>query len=285
MAKAVEDTAFYIYNRLISLNEVGGEPGQFGLSVPVFHERMSDRQLKWPHSLSATSTHDTKRGEDVRARLNVLSEIPKQWRKHLALWHRLNKKARTSIEDQPVPDRNEEYFLYQTLLGSWPSTEMNDQAFQSFTERIQIYMTKALREAKVHTSWLNPDETYESGVRNFIDAILTRTRPNAFLNAFLPFQQELAHYGFYNSLSQLLLKITAPGTPDFYQGTELWDLNLVDPDNRRPVNYELQLQWLEETKSDLNQEEKSIRLRTALDNPHNGKNQILDYDERPSVPQ
>ena len=211
MAKGVEDTAFYIYNRLISLNEVGGEPEQFGVSLPTFHDRMHERQLKWPHGLSATSTHDTKRGEDVRARLNVLSEIPKEWRKHLALWHRLNKKAKNTIEDQIVPDRNEEYLLYQTLLGSWPCTDLDDQSYQEFTERMQSYMTKALREAKVHTSWLNPDESYESGIQNFIAAILTRTRPNAFLNDFLPFQQELARYGFYNSLSQVLLKITAPG--------------------------------------------------------------------------
>ena len=275
MAKGVEDTAFYIYNRLISLNEVGGEPEQFGVSLPTFHNRMHDRQLKWPHGLSATSTHDTKRGEDVRARLNVLSEIPKEWRKHLALWHRLNKKAKNTIEDQIVPDRNEEYLLYQTLLGSWPCTDLDDQSYQEFTERMQIYMTKALREAKVHTSWLNPDESYESGIQNFIAAILTRTRPNAFLNDFLAFQQELARYGFYNSLSQVLLKITAPGTPDLYQGTELWDLSLVDPDNRLPVNYEHRLQMLEEMKPDLTPEEKTSRLRTALENPHDGRIKLL----------
>ena len=275
MAKGAEDTAFYIYNRLVSLNEVGGEPEQFGIPIATFHERMSERQLKWPHGLSATSTHDTKRGEDIRARLNVLSEIPKEWRKHLALWHRLNKKAKITIEDQIVPDRNEEYLLYQTLLGCWPCTDLDDQGYQGFTERIQNYMTKALREAKVHTSWLNPDEAYEVGVKNFIAAILSRARSNAFLNDFLPFQQELARYGFYNSLSQVLLKITAPGIPDFYQGTELWDLNLVDPDNRRPVNYDHRHQLLEEMKSSLNPEEKTGRLRTALENPHDGRIKFL----------
>ena len=275
MAKGAEDTAFYIYNRLVSLNEVGGEPEQFGIPLPTFHERISERQLKWPHGLSATSTHDTKRGEDIRARLNVLSEIPKEWRKHLALWHRLNKKAKTTIEDQIVPDRNEEYLLYQTLLGCWPCTDLDDQGYQEITERIQNYMTKALREAKVHTSWLNPDDSYESGVRSFIAAILTRPRQNAFLNDFLPFQQELTRYGFYNSLSQVLLKITAPGIPDFYQGTELWDLNLVDPDNRRPVNYEHRHQLLEEMKSSLDPEEKTARLRMALENPLDGRIKFL----------
>ena len=275
MAKAVEDTAFYIYNRLVSLNEVGGEPDQFGVSLPAFHERMSERQLKWPHSISATSTHDTKRGEDVRARLNVLSEIPKEWRKHLALWHRLNKKAKTTSEDHIIPDRNEEYLLYQTLLGSWPSSDLDDQHYQDFIERIQSYITKALREAKVHTSWLNPDESYESGVRGFIAAILTRTRRNVFLDDFLHFQRELARYGIYNSLSQVLVKITAPGTPDFYQGTELWDLNLVDPDNRRPVNYEHRFQLLEELKSASTPEEMTARLRAALENPQDGKIKFL----------
>ncbi len=275
MAKGAEDTAFYIYNRLVSLNEVGGEPDQFGIPLQTFHERISERQHKWPHGLSATSTHDTKRGEDIRARLNVLSEIPKEWHKHLALWHRLNKKAKTTVEDQIVPDRNEEYLLYQTLLGCWPCTDLDDQGYQEFTERIQNYMIKALREAKVHTSWLNPDDSYESGIRSFIAAILARPRQNAFLNDFLPFQQELARYGFYNSLSQVLLKITAPGIPDFYQGTELWDLNLVDPDNRRPVNYEHRHQLLEEMKSSLEPEEKIARLRMALENPLDGRIKFL----------
>ena len=176
MAKGVEDTAFYIYNRLISLNEVGGEPDQFGIPLSTFHERMRERQLKWPHGLSATSTHDTKRGEDVRARLNVLSEIPKEWRKHVGLWHRLNKRAKTTVEDQVVPDRNEEYLIYQTLLGSWPCVDLDDQQYQTFCERIQNYMIKALREAKVHTSWLNPDEAYETGVHTFIAKIMTRDK-------------------------------------------------------------------------------------------------------------
>ena len=275
MAKGVEDTAFYIYNRLVSLNEVGGEPEQFGIPLSAFHERMVERQLKWPQGLSATSTHDTKRGEDVRARLNVLSEIPKEWRKHLALWHRLNKKAKTTIDDQIVPDRNEEYLLYQTLLGSWPSSDLDDQNYQDFIERIQSYMIKALREAKVHTSWLNPDESYESAVRGFIASILTRSRRNAFLDDFLHFQRELARYGIYNSLTQLLVKITAPGTPDFYQGTELWDLNLVDPDNRRPVNYEHRFQLLEELKSASTPKEKAAQLRAALEDPQDGRIKFL----------
>ena len=275
MAKGVEDTAFYIYNRLLSLNEVGGEPEPFGLPLSTFHERMHERQLKWPHGLSATSTHDTKRGEDVRARLNVLSEIPKEWHKHLSLWHRLNKRAKTTVEDLIVPDRNEEYLLYQTLLGSWPCVELDDQRYQEFIDRIQRYMTKALREAKVHTSWLNPDETYETGVCNFITRIMGRTHPNRFLDDFLPFQRELSRYGVYNSLSQVLIKITAPGVPDFYQGTELWDLSLVDPDNRQPVNFRHRGELMAELTPSLTSDERIPRLRTALENPQDGRIKFL----------
>ena len=275
MAKSVEDTAFYIYNRLISLNEVGGEPGHFGIPLSTFHERMRERQLKWSHGLSTTSTHDTKRGEDIRARLNVLSEIPKEWRKHVGIWHRWNKRARTTIEDQIVPDRNEEYFLYQTLLGCWPCAELDDQQYQSFRERIQRYMIKALREAKVHSSWLNPDEAYETGVCTFIEKIMTRTRPNAFLNDFRPFHHTISRYGLYNSLSQVLLKITAPGIPDFYQGTELWDLNLVDPDNRRPVDYDDRRQLLEHMQQTIQRDGRLALLQTLLNDPLDGRLKCL----------
>ncbi len=236
-AKGVEDTAFYQYNRLTSLNEVGGEPQHFGLSLSKFHHYMQERADHWPWSLSSTSTHDTKRSEDVRARINVLSEIPIEWRNRLRTWTRLNKKAAHRLEEQLVPSRNEEYLIYQTLLGIWPFDSISDEVRTKFSERLKTYMVKALREAKVTSSWLNPDEAYEQAVLKFLDRILSPTNKNAFLEDFLPFQRRIAGYGLYNSLSQVLIKVLAPGVPDFYQGTELWDLSLVDPDNRGLIDY------------------------------------------------
>jgi (1->4)-alpha-D-glucan 1-alpha-D-glucosylmutase len=236
-AKGVEDTAFYIYNRLTSLNEVGGEPQHFGISLSAFHQYMQERATQWPTSLSSTSTHDTKRSEDVRARINVLSEIPSEWRQHLRTWSRLNKKAKQTINDQLTPSLNEEYLIYQTLLGAWPFGAFSENIRNQFLERIQGYVVKALREAKVNTSWLNPDEAYETAACEFLSRILSPSSTNPFLQDFLPFQHRLAQYGIYNSLSQVLIKILAPGVPDFYQGTELWDFSLVDPDNRQSVDY------------------------------------------------
>ena len=243
-AKGIEDTVFYIYNRLASLNEVGGEPSQFGLPLAAFHEWMRERQAHWPHSLSATSTHDTKRSEDVRARINVLSELPKVWRAQLATWAKLNKRHKTEMEGQPAPDGNEEYLLYQTLIGAWPLSTLDDTQYRTFCDRIQSYMTKALREAKVHTSWVNPEQGYENAVRGFIEAILDRSQANPFLDALLPFQETIAQYGMTNSLSQVILKVAAPGIPDFYQGAELWAFNLVDPDNRYPVDFGRRAEFL-----------------------------------------
>lgn len=272
-AKGVEDTAFYIYNRLISLNEVGGDPDQFGVSVATFHKRMRERQAHWPHGLSMTSTHDTKRSEDVRARINVLSELPQQWKTHLGRWITVNKKHKTMLDGQPAPDRNEEYLLYQTLVGSWPFTPMDEAGYRVYVDRIQNYMTKALKEAKVHTSWINPDQAYDEAVRLFIEAILDRSKPNPFLDEFLPFQQRIAQYGLYNSLAQVLLKITAPGIPDFYQGTELWDFSLVDPDNRRPVDYDLRQRMLgdlERACADAGEDRRSL-VRELLEHRADGR--------------
>jgi (1->4)-alpha-D-glucan 1-alpha-D-glucosylmutase len=238
-AKGVEDTAFYQYNRLTSLNEVGGEPQHFGVSLLDFHQYMQERADHWPWSLSSTTTHDTKRSEDVRARINVLSEIPTEWRNRLRTWNRLNKKAAQRIEDQLIPSRNEEYLIYQTLLGAWPFGPYSDEVRTQILERLQTYMIKALREAKVTSSWLNPDEAYEQAVLKFLSRILSPTSRNVFLEDFLPFQSRIASYGIYNSLAQVLIKTLAPGIPDFYQGTELWDLSLVDPDNRGLVDYGL----------------------------------------------
>ena len=244
-AKGIEDTAFYIYNRLVSLNEVGGEPVEYGLSVEGFHKRMRERRANWPHGLLATSTHDTKRGEDVRARLNVLSEIPERWKAAINRWAKFNKRWRTDIDDAPAPDRNEEYLLYQILVGAWPLDPMDDAQYEGFTERIQQYMLKAIREAKVHTSWINPHEAYEEAVKRFVAAILDRRGPNPFLEDLGSFQELIAGHGMRNGLSQLVVKVTAPGIPDCYQGTELWELNLVDPDNRRPVDFDLRRRMLD----------------------------------------
>ncbi|MBD0304933.1 MAG: malto-oligosyltrehalose synthase [Nitrospiraceae bacterium] len=236
-AKGIEDTALYIYNRLLSLNEVGGDPEQFGLSVRTFHEWMQDRQARWPHALSATSTHDTKRSEDVRARINVISEIPVLWKINVARWSKLNKPYKTEVDGAPAPDLNDEYLLYQTLIGAWPLEPLDERQYRIFCDRIQGYMAKALHEAKVHTSWVNPNRVYDQAVEKFVEAILDRTRPNPFLESFLPLEEQIAEVGLYNAMAQVVLKIAAPGVPDFYQGTELWDFSLVDPDNRRPVDY------------------------------------------------
>ncbi|HEU4684926.1 MAG TPA: malto-oligosyltrehalose synthase [Nitrospira sp.] len=236
-AKGVEDTVFYRFNRLVSLNEVGGEPDQFGVPVEEFHKRMRERQARWPHALSASSTHDTKRSEDVRARINVLSELPQDWKAHVGRWSRLNRPHRREAEGERMPDANDEYFFYQTLIGAWPPEPMGDEHYAAFVGRIKQYMEKAVHEAKVHTSWVNPSPAYDQAVQDFVDAVLARTPVNRFLQDFLPFQERVARYGLYNSLAQLLLKTTAPGVPDFYQGTELWHFYLVDPDNRGPVDY------------------------------------------------
>jgi (1->4)-alpha-D-glucan 1-alpha-D-glucosylmutase len=243
-AKGIEDTALYVYNRLLSLNEVGADPTRFGLAPGEVHDWMAERQRRWPLGLSATSTHDTKRGEDVRARLNVISEIPGAWKAAVTRWRSLNRRHKTDLRGLQAPDRNEEYLLYQTLVGAWPF----DGDVARVGERLRAFMMKALREAKVHTSWLSPDEDYEQAVFRFIDALLDRRQPNRFLQSFLPFQARIAELGIYNSLAQLLIKITAPGVPDFYQGTELWDLTLVDPDNRRAVDYDARRRMLADLK-------------------------------------
>ncbi len=235
MAKGVEDTTHYVYNRLLSLNEVGGRPGHFGCSLEEFHNFNTKKRELWPDSLNATSTHDTKRGEDARARINVLSEMPDEWLKKLRTWIKINRGKKKSLRGLAVPDTNDEYFLYQTLIGAWP---FSDVEYPEFIARIKRYLVKAVREAKVHTAWLKPDTEYEDAYVSFAEKILARSEANAFLKEFIPFCRRVSHYGILNSLSQTLLKITSPGVPDFYQGSELWDLSLVDPDNRRPVDFE-----------------------------------------------
>ncbi|MEC4675752.1 MAG: malto-oligosyltrehalose synthase [Nitrospirota bacterium] len=248
MAKGLEDTVFYVYNRLVSLNEVGGMPERFGISLETFHGQNIERIKFWPHALIASSTHDTKRSEDVRARINVLSEIPQEWKRQLATWSRINRKKKVVVDGRNVPDRNEEYFLYQTLIGIWPVVPMDGAGYETFLERIKSYMIKAVREAKLNTSWINQNAIYEEALVIFINAILNNNPENHFLKHFIPFQKKVSQYGMYNSLSQTLLRIASPGVPDFYQGAELWDFSLVDPDNRMPVDYNLRKQTLQEIK-------------------------------------
>ncbi len=235
MAKGVEDTTHYVYNRLLSLNEVGGRPDRFGCSPEEFHKFNTKKRDLWPDSLNATSTHDTKRGEDARARINVLSEMPDEWLQKLRTWIRINRGKKKRVQGLAVPDRNDEYFLYQTIIGAFP---FSDDDYIGFVQRIKAYIVKAVREAKVHTAWLKPDTEYENAYVAFIEKILAPSEANEFLKELIPFCRKVSHYGMLNSLSQTLLKITSPGVPDFYQGAELWDLSLVDPDNRRPVDFE-----------------------------------------------
>jgi len=234
MAKGCEDTAFYRYHRLVSLNEVGGDPGDFGRPAAHFHDFIARRAAHWPLAMNSTATHDSKRGEDIRARLNVLSEIPDEWERRIGRWQALTKAHRTRIAPDAVPDRKTAYLLFQTLIGAWPP---HDRSFRTFVKRIQDYMVKAMREAGQTTSWAAPREDYEKTLTAFVAAILEPRRDNAFLADFIPFQRKVAFYGRFNALSQCLIKIAAPGIPDFYQGTECWQLALVDPDNRRPVAY------------------------------------------------
>ena len=237
MAKGLEDTAFYVYNRLVSLNDVGGMPGRFGTPLEAFHGQNLERLKTSPHAMIATSTHDSKRGEDVRARINALSEIPEQWQRALMKWSRLNRSKGQLLDGQRVPDRNEEYLLYQTLLGVWPLGEMDQAGIEEFKGRIKDYQIKAAREAKVNSSWVSPNAAYEAALTAFFDAVMARSRGNSFLDEFVPFQKMIARFGIFSSLSQAFLKMVSPGVPDFYQGTELWAFTLVDPDNRNPVNY------------------------------------------------
>ena len=234
MAKGLEDTAFYRYVPLVSLNEVGGDPCRFGLSLDEFHRRNRERALRWPASLLATATHDTKRGEDVRARLNVLSEIPEAWEAAVTRWRTMNRGHKVRVGRGEAPDPVLEYLLYQTLVGAWPLAGGEEARFR---ERVREYMLKAVREAKVHTSWISPHPDYESALCDFTEALLDEGRAREFLADLRAFVAPVALAGALNSLAQVLLKIAAPGVPDFYQGAELWDLRLVDPDNRRPVDF------------------------------------------------
>ncbi|MFL6603393.1 MAG: malto-oligosyltrehalose synthase [Steroidobacteraceae bacterium] len=237
-AKGIEDTSLYRFDRLVSLNEVGGEPDAYGSSVRAFHADAQQRARFWPHEMLGTSTHDTKRSEDVRARINVLSEMTQVWRKTIERWARINRLRKREVEGQPAPSPNDEYLLYQTLVGSWPLEDLDEAGLATYRERIEAYMTKAAREAKVRTSWANVNAEYEDALLQFIRAALEAREGNIFLSDFTAFQRRISRFGLLNAMSQTLCKLTAPGVPDIYQGNEIWDFSLVDPDNRREVDYQ-----------------------------------------------
>jgi (1->4)-alpha-D-glucan 1-alpha-D-glucosylmutase len=264
MAKGLEDTTFYLFNRLVSLNEVGGNPGRFGISLHEFHDFNRRRAIDWPHTINATATHDTKRGEDTRARINVLSEMPDMWESHLRQWSERNARYKQTVNGEPVPDHNNEYFLYQTLTGALP---FEGTGSPEFIERIKSYMLKAAREAKTHTFWLDNNAEYEEALLAFTEAVL---KDDVFMDSLKSFQKRVAHYGLFNSLSQALLKVTSPGLPDFYQGSELWDLSLVDPDNRRPVDYKKRARIMEGLKGREKSKLSSL-IKELLSSPEDGR--------------
>jgi len=247
MAKGVEDTALYVHNPLVSLNEVGADPQVVEKPVGVegLHRRNRLMLRRWPYTFNASSTHDTKRSEDVRARINVLSEIPTEWEKRLVRWSRWNRPKKLRVGGHGVPDNRMEILLYQTLVGAWP---LQAAEVTEFRERVKVFLVKAAREAKDQTSWLYPNDAYESALGSFVDAILEDSTTNRFLDDFRRFQSKIAYCGAFNSLAQILLKVASPGAPDFYQGTELWDFSLVDPDNRRPVDFAKRVKLLQELK-------------------------------------
>jgi len=288
-AKGVEDTAFYIYNRLASLNEVGGDPAVFGVGVNAFHGASADRAAHWPHAMLATSTHDSKRSEDVRARIDVLSEVPAAWRLQLRRWARMNRSRRREVDGRPAPSRNDEYLLYQTLVGSFPPELMAagagaaamdegaadkgalvEGAVADYRNRIRDYMLKAAREAKVNTSWINPNEDYEAALAAFVEEVLTPAERNLFLDDFRDSLAPVAWAGLLNSLSLMLIKYTSPGVPDCYQGNELWDFSLVDPDNRRPVDYARREAALRQLTAMATQRGDPAQLRVLLDRMQDG---------------
>jgi (1->4)-alpha-D-glucan 1-alpha-D-glucosylmutase len=260
MAKGLEDTAFYRYNRFVALNEVGGHPDQFGVGLSAFHKANSQRARDWPQTMLGTSTHDTKRGEDTRARLAALSEMPDEWARHVQTWSRILRARRGDVEGTAPPDRNDEYLFYQLLIGTWPAEltgvgTPGAEDLGNYAERLKAAMVKSMREAKVNSTWASPNLPYEEAMQGFVDSALDPNSSNAFMDSFLAFQQRVAELGVQNSLVQLVLKLTLPGVPDIYQGAELWDLSLVDPDNRRPVDYAARAALLR----DVQNGEKSIR--------------------------
>jgi (1->4)-alpha-D-glucan 1-alpha-D-glucosylmutase len=250
MAKGMEDTAFYRYHRLISLNEVGGDPRRFGVSLATFHRANAERLEHWPNDMLASSTHDTKRGEDARARINVLSELPLAWARQVRIWLRSNRSRRTEVEGaEAMPNPSDEYLFYQTLVGAWPLDLLHtdEAAMGAFAERIAACVRKAVREGKEISSWDNPNLPYEQALEQFVHDALRPSATNPFPEQMARWVERIARLGAINTLGQTLLRLTIPGLPDTYRGSESWELSLVDPDNRRPVDYVTRRQLLEVT--------------------------------------
>jgi (1->4)-alpha-D-glucan 1-alpha-D-glucosylmutase len=275
MAKGVEDTTFYVYTRFLSSNEVGGSAKSFGISLETLHQSNQERLKHSPDTMLTTSTHDTKRSEDVRNRLNVLSELPQVWSAGVRRWQRMNAKFKRKLDDGRIaPDNNEEYLLYQTILGAWPWQMEGKQDRESYASRIKEYSSKALSEAKVNLSWINPDPEYMKAVHAFLDAILVpgaRGKETPFVASLSKLLPQLQLFGAVNSLAQVVLKTTVPGIPDFYQGNELWELNLVDPDNRRPVDYQQRAGYLDALRDLADREGPAAVCREVLGNLGDGR--------------
>ena len=276
MAKGLEDTALYRYNRFVALNEVGSAPDQFGLSIGGFHKENARRAEKWPHTLLATSTHDVKHGEDARARLATLSLVAEEWVGKVPVWSRLLRARRGDLEGTGPPTHNDEYLLFQTLIATWPTeltlpNPLDRSLLEKYSKRLEEAMTKSLREARVHSNWISPDTGYENTVMQCVRDALNPEISGGFLEHFLPFQQQIAEMGVRNSLAQVLLKLTSPGVPDFYQGSDLWDLNLPDPDNRRPVDFAARRELLSKIQSAMTTEKNRAHvLCRLLKNWHDG---------------
>ncbi len=272
MAKGVEDTSFYRYHRLVSLNDVGGDPLSFGVTPEDFHREILKRARSWPHEMAATSTHDSKRSEDVRARINVLSEMPLEWHRRVRTWRELNRDKKRTCDGCDAPTANDEYLLYQTLIGAWPG-QQDEVDEEEFVNRIRNFMLKAVREAKEKTSWSSPNEEYEAATKEFVSAVLQSPE---FCDDFVPFQRTIAHFGMLNSLAQTLIKLTVPGVPDIYQVNELPEFNLVDPDNRRPVDYARRVQMLGELRDfeNRNCESKGKCVRELAENLRDGRSKL-----------
>lgn len=251
MAKGLEDTAFFRYNRFIALNEVGGHPDKFGVTLAAFHKANLQRAKRWPHTMLGTSTHDSKHGEDARARLAVLAEMPDEWAQQVQRWSRILRARRGDVEGTAPPDRNDEYLYYQLLVATWPieltgGDRVEPEAMHLYSKRVQEAMVKSVREAKMHSTWESPNSTYEEALLEFVEQSLDAERSRAFLDIFLPFQERVARLGVCNSLVQTVLKLMLPGVPDIYQGSELWDLSMVDPDNRRAIDYALRARMMDD---------------------------------------
>jgi (1->4)-alpha-D-glucan 1-alpha-D-glucosylmutase len=261
-AKGLEDTAFYRFNVLLSLAEVGGDPQRFGWSPAEFHAVNVARRSGWPHTMLATTTHDTKRSEDARLRIDALSEMPADWSRALTAWSRINAGSRSRLNGELAPDRNDELMFYQALFGAWPPGA--ERADETLVGRLVAFMEKAAKEAKLHTSWINDDQTYDEALRRFVTETLVGKRSAKFLASFLPLQRRVARLGAVSSLAQVVLKVVSPGVADFYQGAELWDLSLVDPDNRRPVDFALRERHLAELEPLLDPAKEEAEIANGL---------------------